>query len=93
MPLVVYTLWRVLVFVVLLPLLWLAGARGLLVPLLAVVLTFLVSTLALRPQRDRAALWLAERAEARRGRRADGTDDPDAAAEDAEADGGAPGAR
>lgn len=87
MPLVVYTLWRVLIFVVLLPVLWWVGARGFVLLLFAVVLTFLVSQLALRGQRDRAAGWLAERAAARTQRRADGTDDPDAEAEDAEADG------
>lgn len=86
MPLVVYTLWRVLIFAALLPVLWLVGARSLVLLLLAILLTFLISTLALRPQRDRAALWLAERAEERKQRRADGTDDPDAAAEDLEAD-------
>ncbi|QIK82585.1 DUF4229 domain-containing protein [Sanguibacter sp. HDW7] len=86
MPLVAYTLWRVLIFVVLMPLLWLVGARDVLWPLLAVVLTFLVSLLVLRPQRDRASLWLAERAEARKQKIADGTDDPDAQAEDAETD-------
>ncbi|MGP7959637.1 DUF4229 domain-containing protein [Sanguibacter sp. A247] len=87
MPLVAYTLWRVLIFVAVLPLLWWAGARGPLLLLLAVVLTFLVSLLALRGPRDRAALWLAERAEAKRVRQAQGTDDPDAAAEDAETSG------
>lgn len=87
MPLVVYTLWRVLIFVVLLPVLWLAGARDVLWPLLAVLLTFLISAVALRPQRDRASAWLAERAAARKQRRDEGTDDPDAEAEDAEADG------
>ena len=85
MPLVVYTLWRVLIFVVLLPVLWLVGARDVLWLLLAVLLTFLISIVALRPQRDRASAWLAERAAARKRRRAEGTDDPDAEAEDAEA--------
>lgn len=87
MPLIVYTLWRVLIFAALVPLLWWAGARGALLLVLAVLLTFLVSLLALRGPRDRAALWLAGRAEAKRVRRAEGTDDPDAAAEDAEASG------
>lgn len=85
MPLVVYTLARAAVLLVLLPLLHLAGARGLALVALAIVLTFLVSQLALRGLRDRATDWLAERSEARRARREAGTDDPDAAAEDAEA--------
>lgn len=69
MPLLLYTLYRVLVFAAAFVLLLWAGANPLLAVVLAAVIAFAVSYLFLRGPRDAAAAWLAGRAE-RRGQRA-----------------------
>ena len=82
-----YTLWRVLLFVVAFGVGYLAGLGGWLLVVVAAVVAFAVSYLALRRQRDAAAVWLAERAQRRRaaGDRSRATDE-DAAYEDAVVD-------
>ncbi|WP_166845475.1 DUF4229 domain-containing protein [Isoptericola sp. BMS4] len=85
MPLVLYTLWRILIFVAALVLGYLAGLGSWLLVLVAAVVAFAVSYLALRGPRDAASLWLAERAERRRAGR--GARDVDAEFEDAAVDG------
>lgn len=84
-PLVIYTVLRLAIFAGALGLGYLAGLRGLLLLLLAVVVAFAVSYLALPAQKDAAAVWLAERAQRRGDRkgRLDAVIDGDAAAEDA----------
>ncbi|MCA5895024.1 DUF4229 domain-containing protein [Isoptericola sp. NEAU-Y5] len=69
MPLVLYTLWRILIFVGALGLGYLLSMRSWLLVLFALVVAFAVSYLALRRPRDAAAAWLAERAERRQGAR------------------------
>jgi uncharacterized membrane protein len=84
---VLYTLWRVLLFVVAFGVGYLAGLRGWLLVVVAAVVALAVSYLALRRQRDAAALWLAERAQRRKAAvgRSRATDE-DAAYEDAVVD-------
>jgi len=66
---VLYTLWRVLLFVAALGLGYVLGMRSwLLLLAFALVVAFAVSYLALRGPRDSAAAWLAERAERRKTR-------------------------
>jgi hypothetical protein len=86
-PLVLYTLWRVLLFVAVLGVGYLAGLRSWLLLVVAAVVALTVSYLALRRPRDAAARWLAERAERRKA--ASGTSrrvDEDTAYEDAVVD-------
>lgn len=96
MPLVIYTVLRLGIFAGAIGLGYLAGLRGLLLLLLAVVVAFAVSYLALPRQKDAAAAWLAERAQRRadaKGGGKQGIDrviDEDAAAEDAAFDEPAP---
>jgi hypothetical protein len=85
-PLVLYTLWRILLFVAALGLGYAAGLRSWLLVLVAAVVAFAVSYLALRGPRDSASRWLAERAE-RRKDAPGGARDADAAFEDAAVDG------
>ncbi|WP_407319058.1 DUF4229 domain-containing protein [Isoptericola halotolerans] len=84
MPLVIYTLLRLLLFAVALGGGYLVGLRSWLLVLVAVVVAFAVSYLVLPKQKDAAARWLAERAERRRaGQEGLGRIiDEDAAAED-----------
>jgi hypothetical protein len=94
-PLFLYSLYRVLVFLAALGLLLWAGAQPVLAAVLAVVVAFAVSYLFLRGPRDAAAAWLskgAERRNARRGAEPRGrfarSVDEDERYEDAAADGG-----
>lgn len=97
MALVVYSLLRLALLVAALAVGWAVGLRGWLLVVVATVVAWAVSYLALHRQRTAAALWLAERAERRRrgARRISAEVDSDALAEDAEADhaGRGPGAR
>jgi hypothetical protein len=84
-PLLVYTLLRLGLFVALLVVGYLVGLRSWLLLLVALVVAFTVSYLALRRQRDAAAVWLAERSERRRAAK-EQTVDEDAAFEDSVVD-------
>jgi hypothetical protein len=85
---VLYTLWRILLFVAVLGVGYLAGMRGWLLVVVAAVVALAVSYLALRGPRDAAAGWLAERAERRKstGERFSRQIQDDAAYEDAAVD-------
>lgn len=85
MPLVLYTALRLLLFVVVLGVGYLVGLRYWLLVVVAAVVALAVSYLALRRQRDAAAVWLAQRAERRRTAVAREVDE-DAAYEDAVVD-------
>jgi len=76
-PLVMYTVWRILLFVAALGAGYLLGLRSWLLVLVAAVVAFAVSYLALARPREAAARWLAEREQ----RRKDGS-----AARDADTD-------
>jgi hypothetical protein len=92
-PVVVYSVLRLALFAGATGLLWWAGMRSWLAPLLAAFLAWALSYVLLNRQRDGAARWLAERAEQRRahgGRTAHQLADD--AAEDAEAERAARGA-
>jgi uncharacterized membrane protein len=86
---VTYTVLRLLILVAAFALAYAVGVRGWLLALVAVVVAFAVSYLALPRQRDAATAWMARRAEqraARRGREQTTVDSiaaDDAAAEDA----------
>jgi membrane protein implicated in regulation of membrane protease activity len=86
-PVVIYSLLRLGLLAAAVGALWLVGLRDWLLVLVAIVVALLLSYALLRPQRDAAARWLAERAERRRepSRFAAGVAQ-DAAEEDAEAD-------
>ncbi len=87
-PVVVYSALRLVLFAAATGLLWWAGMRSWLAPLLAAFLAWGLSYVLLGRQRDRAALWLAERAEQRRARGGrTAREAADADAEDAEAEG------
>lgn len=83
-----YTLWRVLLFVALLGVGYLVGLRSWLLVVVAAVVALAVSYLTLRGPRDAAAAWLAERAERRKatGERFSRKIEDDAAYEDAVVD-------
>ena len=85
MPVVLYSLYRLLLLAACVGLLSLAGFRGWLLLLVAVVIALLASPVLLRGPRDLAAIYLAERADARR--EAAGKPSRDEADEDAEAEG------
>lgn len=88
MPLVVYSLLRLLLFGVALGVLWVAGVRGWLLVLLAAVVSLMLSYLTLRGPRDAASRYLVERSE-RRARSKDRFTrhiEDDAAVEDAAVD-------
>jgi hypothetical protein len=68
-----YTVWRILLFVAALGAGYLLGLRSWLLVLVAAVVAFAVSYLALSRPRDAAARWLAEREQ----RRKDGSAAPD----------------
>lgn len=72
MPLVLYSLWRVVVLLAAFGLLILVGAHPLLAGVIAIVIASAVSYLFLRKQRDASTAWLAARADARKARRAAG---------------------
>lgn len=92
MPLVVYSALRLLVLAAVMAALALVGMGGWLLVVVAALAAWAVSYLVLAGPRDRAALWLARRAERRRatGTRFSPGVDADAAAEDAEAGGPEP---
>jgi hypothetical protein len=86
-PLVIYTLLRLALFGAALGLLYLAGLRGWLLPIVAVVVALAVSYLTLNKPRDAATQWMAGRAERRAAKRAATPKvDADAAHEDAQVD-------
>jgi hypothetical protein len=88
-PLLIYTLLRLAMFGGALGLLYLAGLRGWLLPVVAVVVALTVSYLTLRKPRDAATLWMAARADRRAAERAVFPKvDVDAAHEDAQVDEG-----
>ncbi|MFC8600684.1 DUF4229 domain-containing protein [Isoptericola sp. NPDC057191] len=66
MPLVMYTVWRILLFVAALGGGYLLGLRSWLLVLVAAVVAFAVSYLALGGPRDSAARWLAEKEQRRK---------------------------
>ncbi|WP_239073159.1 DUF4229 domain-containing protein [Sediminihabitans luteus] len=72
MPLVTYTVLRLLLFAAALGGLYLAGVRDWLLVLLAAVVALLLSYLLLAKPRDAAATYLATRGERRRELKADG---------------------
>ncbi|MFI6425483.1 DUF4229 domain-containing protein [Promicromonospora sp. NPDC050880] len=87
MPLVIYTLLRLALFGVAFGGLYLAGLRGWLLPIVAVVVALTVSYLTLTGPRDAATRWIAARAERRAAERAAAPKvDVDAAHEDARLD-------
>lgn len=87
MPLLIYTLLRLALFGAAVGLLYLAGLRGWLLPIVAVVVALAVSYLTLSKPRDAATRWMAGRAERRAAERAAfPKTDADAAHEDAQLD-------
>lgn len=87
MPVVLYSVIRLVLVVVAVALLWALGMRGWLVVLVGTVLAFTVAYLAFAPQRRAAGLWLAQRAERRAQEPRFGRAvEEDTAAEDAAAD-------
>ncbi|MCR1982673.1 DUF4229 domain-containing protein [Cellulosimicrobium cellulans] len=88
MPVVVYSVLRLLLLAVALGALWFAGLRGWLLVLVAAVVALMLSYLTLSKPREAASRYLAARAEhrARTGERFSREIEDDAAAEDAEAD-------
>jgi hypothetical protein len=84
---VIYTLLRLALFGAAFGLLYLAGLRGWLLPIVAVVVALAVSYLTLGKPRDAATQWMAARAERRAAERAVAPKvDADAAHEDAQLD-------
>ncbi|MFE6234151.1 DUF4229 domain-containing protein [Cellulosimicrobium sp. NPDC057862] len=88
MPVVVYSVLRLLLFAAALGVLWFAGLRGWLLVLVAAVVALMLSYLTLRRPREAASRYLAARAEhrARTGERFSREIEDDAAAEDAALD-------
>ena len=88
MPVVVYSVLRLLLFVVALGALWLAGMRGWLLVLVAAAVALMLSYLTLNKPRGAASRYLAERSErrARTGERFSREIEDDAAVEDAAVD-------
>jgi hypothetical protein len=83
----IYTLLRLALFGVAFGLLYAAGMRGWLLPIVAVVVALAVSYLTLSRPRDAATRWMAGRAERRAAERAATPKvDADAAHEDAQVD-------
>ncbi|MFD6177770.1 MULTISPECIES: DUF4229 domain-containing protein [unclassified Isoptericola] len=66
MPLVMYTVWRILLFVAALGAGYVLGLRSWLLVLVAAVVAFAVSYLALAKPREAAAVWLAEKEQRRK---------------------------
>ncbi|MHA7616971.1 DUF4229 domain-containing protein [Cellulosimicrobium cellulans] len=91
MPVVVYSVLRLLLFAVALGALWFAGLRGWLLVLVAAAVALMLSYLTLSKPREAASRYLAARAEhrARTGERFSREIEDDAAAEDAAVDGAA----
>jgi hypothetical protein len=84
---VIYTLLRLALFGAALGLLYVAGLRGWLLPIVAVVVALAVSYLTLNKPRDAATRWMAGRAARRTAERAASPKvDADAAHEDAHVD-------
>ena len=87
MPLLLYSLLRLALFGVILGLLYVVGLRGVLLPIVALVLAFALSYLTLRKPRDAAMRWIAGRADRRAAERVVAPKiDVDAAHEDAKHD-------
>ncbi|MEU4364813.1 DUF4229 domain-containing protein [Promicromonospora sp. NPDC023987] len=87
MPLLIYSLLRLALFGVVLGLLYVVGLRGVLLPIVAVVVALALSYLTLRKPRDAATRWMAGRVERRAAERAFSPKlDLDAAHEDAHLD-------
>ncbi|WP_086149004.1 DUF4229 domain-containing protein [Cellulosimicrobium sp. KWT-B] len=88
MPVVVYSVLRLLLFAVALGALWFAGLRGWLLVLVAAAVALMLSYLTLSKPREAASRYLAARAEhrARTGERFSREIEDDAAAEDAAVD-------
>lgn len=84
-PFLVYGLLRLGLFLALLVLGYVVGLRSWLLVLVALVVAFAVSYLALAKQRDAAATWMAERAQRRKAAKAERVDE-DAAYEDSVVD-------
>ena len=83
----IYSLLRLALFGAAFGLLYVVGLRGLLLPLVAVVVAFALSYLTLRGPRDAATRWIAGRAERRAAERAAAPKvDADAVHEDARLD-------
>lgn len=89
MPLIVYSVLRLAVLAAAMLALWAVGMGGWLLVVVAALAAWAISYVVLAGPRDRAALWLAERARRRReaGSRFTPGVEADAAAEDAEAEG------
>jgi hypothetical protein len=87
-PVLVYSVLRLLLFAAALGALWLAGMRGWLLVLVAAVVALMLSYLTLNRPREAASRYLAERAErrARTGERFSREIEDDAAVEDAAVD-------
>ncbi|GED10095.1 hypothetical protein CCE02nite_20940 [Cellulosimicrobium cellulans] len=87
-PVVVYSVLRLLLFAAALGVLWFAGLRGWLLVLVAAVVALMLSYLTLRKPREAASRYLAARAEhrTRTGERFSREIEDDAAAEDAALD-------
>jgi hypothetical protein len=86
-PLLIYSLLRLALFGAALGLLYLAGLRGWLLPIVAVVVALTLSYLTLTKPRDAATRWIAARADRRAAERAVFPKiDADAAHEDAQVD-------
>ena len=88
MPVVVYSVLRLLLLAVALGALWLAGMRGWLLVLVAAAVALMLSYLTLNKPRGAASRYLAERSErrARTGERFSREIEDDAAVEDAAVD-------
>lgn len=86
MPLIVYSVLRLAVLAAAMLALWAVGMGGWLLVVVAALTAWAISYVVLAGPRDRAALWLAERAARRRatGARFSPGVEADAAAEDAE---------
>lgn len=86
MPVVLYSLLRLGLLAVAVAALWAVGMRGWLLVVVAAVVAWAASYLALARPRDAAALWIAQRAEGRGQSRFSAGVQDDAATEDAEAE-------
>lgn len=92
MPVVVYSLLRLVLFAAATAALWWAGMQSWMAPVLGAVVAWALSYVLLTRQRDAAAMHLARTVEARRARGGMGARArEDADAEDAAADGDLPG--
>ncbi|QHT56685.1 DUF4229 domain-containing protein [Cellulomonas sp. H30R-01] len=88
MPVVLYTLYRLLLFAAFLGLLWVAGLRSWLAVIAAALLAWMAGYVLLRTPRDAAVAWIAARDErrTREGTKGRSRADQDADVEDAAVD-------